>query len=610
MTNDDRLALEAVLRVGEVTAVNGRRISITVDREKNLSELFFDGDVLKNVSVGGYIDIRKGFLSLIGKVEGEIANFESEHNEDQVTLPNSKRVLSVSLVGFLDRSGDFSGGTRELPLVGNEAFLLTTDKLLQIHNIAGSSGMAMNIATSDYEGYEVSLPVDTLMNSHIAIFGNTGSGKSNTLAILYQHFIRAMRDKNENAFSERSRIMIIDFNGEYTKDDCITLDKHVYRLSTRTNDGDKIPLNDEGFLDIELLSILADATEKTQKPFLTRALRQHTNVMSSIDPLVHIKNILRSQVKRILQLSDKVRADLLMDYLRQVLPEIGADGEPVEISEDLEWNNTLKEYMFGAIYLGSNPDSIPDTIVHKHVDMFEFDGDVISDFLTFCYVQLIYDILSNRAQNEHVAPVINKLRSKQPAIRKIFDPAVQGDIFRSNVIVISLHDVNLEMKKTIPLLICRKAYHKHRMLEQASSLNIVIDEAHNILSKDSFRESESWKDYRLETFEEIIKEGRKFGVFVTLASQRPSDISSTITSQAHNFFIHRLVNERDLQSISNAVSYIDKLTEESIPTLPVGTCIFSGIAAQMPLRLAINPLDENSRPESTTLSFGGLAEEN
>jgi uncharacterized protein len=123
------------------------------------------------------------------------------------------------------------------------------------------------------------------------------------------------------------------------------------------------------------------------------------------------------------------------------------------------------------------------------------------------------------------------------------------------------------------------------------------------LSQESFRESESWKDYRLETFEEIIKEGRKFGVFVTISSQRPNDISHTITSQAHNYFIHRLINQKDLQSIASAVSYIDKLTEESIPTLPTGTCIFSGIAGQMPLKLEIFPLEERLRPRSSTVQF-------
>jgi DNA helicase HerA-like ATPase len=135
------------------------------------------------------------------------------------------------------------------------------------------------------------------------------------------------------------------------------------------------------------------------------------------------------------------------------------------------------------------------------------------------------------------------------------------------------------------------------------NISFIIDEAHNILSRKSSRESESWKNYRLETFEEIIKEGRKFGVFVTISSQRPSDISSTITFQAHNYFIHRLVNQKDLITISNAVSYIDKVTEESIPILPTGTCIFSGVASPMPLKLKVNVLPDSAQPQSTTLDF-------
>ena len=195
------------------------------------------------------------------------------------------------------------------------------------------------------------------------------------------------------------------------------------------------------------------------------------------------------------------------------------------------------------------------------------------------------------------------MKSKQNDIRKIFDPGDAGDLFERNVVVLALGDVNLEMRKTVPLLLAKLVYENHKRVGGGRTLNLIIDEAHNILSRESFREAESWKDYRLETFEEIIKEGRKFGVFVTIASQRPNDISHTITSQAHNYFIHRLINEKDLQSIASAVSYIDKITEESIPTLPTGTCIFSGIAGQMPLKLAIRPLDHALRPRSATIQF-------
>jgi DNA helicase HerA-like ATPase len=162
------------------------------------------------------------------------------------------------------------------------------------------------------------------------------------------------------------------------------------------------------------------------------------------------------------------------------------------------------------------------------------------------------------------------------------------------------------MKKTIPLLVAKYIYNEHKKRRNKRALSIIIDEAHNILSKTSFRETENWKDYRLETFEEIIKEGRKFGVFVTIASQRPNDISETIISQAHNYFIHQLINERDLQTIGNAISYIDKITEEAIPSLPVGTCIFSGIVTPMPMRISIFELPDNEKPDSSTLKFENL----
>jgi len=598
----NRLDTEAVLRVGEVSGVTGRRVLISVDTDKNLSELFFDGDVLRNIAVGSYIDIRKGFLSLIGKVEGENARGDDNSNIELRTT-EQRRILTVALVGFLDHEGRFFGGTKELPLVGNEAFLLTKEKIHQVHCLVSPDGLAINIARSEYEGYDIALPIDGLINSHIAIFGNTGSGKSNTLAMIFQEFIREMRWRNSTAFDERCQIVLFDFNNEYIGEQCLTEDKQVVRLSTRDNSGDKIPLGSGGFNDIEIVSILADATEKTQKPFLKRALSLQQKVVDSDDPTDYAKNILRNQITQILQMSDKVRFDLLFDYLRQVLPEEDENGSPAELMIDLDWHNNAAECRLNQThYLKQDPSQIKNTFVYDHVKNFELTNDAISDLLTFSYIQLIYDVLSNRAQNEHIAPAINKLRSKQADIRKLFDPGDHPP-FENNVVVIALSDVNLEMRKTVPLLLAKKIYEDHKRGGAGRSLNIIIDEAHNILSQESFRESESWKDYRLETFEEIIKEGRKFGVFVTISSQRPNDISHTITSQAHNYFIHRLINQKDLQSIASAVSYIDKLTEESIPTLPTGTCIFSGIAGQMPLKLEIFPLQEELQPRSSTLQF-------
>ena len=162
------------------------------------------------------------------------------------------------------------------------------------------------------------------------------------------------------------------------------------------------------------------------------------------------------------------------------------------------------------------------------------------------------------------------------------------------------------MKKTIPMLVVKKLYEEQKEKYKQSNtsyINIIIDEEHNILSHNSNRESETWKDYRLETFEEIIKEGRKFGVFLTIASQRPSDISSTIISQLHNYFLHRLINNKDIEAVEKTISYLDKISFESLPILPTGSCIFAGLAAQVPVLVDIGKINDGHEPKSDTIKL-------
>ena len=170
--------------------------------------------------------------------------------------------------------------------------------------------------------------------------------------------------------------------------------------------------------------------------------------------------------------------------------------------------------------------------------------------------------------NEHISPVINKLKSFESDFEEVFEFTDKDDWNGKNLIVIDLNRANISVKKMIPMLISFRLYEEKKNRKYHKEyLNLIIDEAHNILSYESLRESESFKDFRLETFEEIIKEGRKFGVFLTLSSQRPSDISPTIVSQLHNYFIHRLVNDRDIDMIEKAVSYLDNHWMNEILTI-------------------------------------------
>jgi DNA helicase HerA-like ATPase len=216
------------------------------------------------------------------------------------------------------------------------------------------------------------------------------------------------------------------------------------------------------------------------------------------------------------------------------------------------------------------------------------------------------DIVRGFSNKEHISPLIMRIDKRIDDLKKVIcvqTAAVAGDPPK-NLTIVSLKDVNVHIRKVIPLLLCKQMYEDKKHLNDPSCyLNLIIDEAHNILSESSERESEQWKDYRLEVFEEIIKEGRKFGVFVTLASQRPSDISPTIISQLHNYFLHRLINNQDIKAIERTVSYLDKLSFESLPILPTGTCIFAGLLANIPVVVDIGKIAKVYEPRNKTMTL-------
>lgn len=598
-----------VLRIGEVISVEGRRISIRVDKNKNLSDLFFNGELIRNISVNSFIEIRKGFLNIIGKVDGE--KIQEDFNTGSTIDKNDKnyRILSVSLTGYIDEDGIFIGGTKELPLIGNEAFILTPEKIHKIHNIAPekSGDLIIQIASSEQDDVQINFPIDGLFNSHIAIFGNTGSGKSNTLAALYQNLFCLLNTKNSEKFNKKCHFVLFDFNGEYTTN-WFQNNTKILNLSTQNNESDKIQIKTKDLLDIETFSILVEATEKTQKPFLKRAIKTYNQIFSSEDGNQYIKDELMKRTKEMFSMTDKDKAFLVRDYLKEILPPTELNTESQDWTEELDWHS--RNYFF---YRGDqNYNQILNTqnrrpIIYNEIENFSLSNNHIHDFIIALYLQLIKDIFANRANNEHIAPVINRLKSRQKDIAKVLEIKDDADFWSdNNFVVINLNNVKLDIKKILPLLLAKKLYNEHKNYNNTKSLSIIIDEAHNILSTESTREAETWKDYRLETFNEIIKEGRKFGVFMTISSQRPSDISPTIISQAHNYFIHRLINQDDLKAIAKSISYIDKISEESIPTLPVGTCIFSGIATQMPLKICVTELPKESQPKSNTIKFADL----
>ena len=622
VNNTDITIYNSVFKIGVVYSVDGRTVKIRVDKNKNSSHLIYKGALIKNVSVGSYVKMLKGFVSIIGKVESEfiVEDKALSDNEYIEAAKSIGRTLIIKLIGFLDE-GRYYRGVNELPLIDNECYLLTEKEFDLIHSFGGSQDEYIRIGTlSNDPLVPIQLGIGKLFSSHIGIFGNTGSGKSYTLSKLYRQLF-VHYDGNQQ-FKNKSRFLFFDFNGEYSKEKAIIEDKKVYKLSTRKPEGEnKIPMEAKDLLDLNLLCIFASATEKTQRPFIKRSIDLYERINNSENPVQneeHFKNALRAVIKRILIMSDNVKGDLLINYIEAILPrnydpQTGGDRG---LKIDFGFHSVSKCYYTMTApgvcaYFNASPNQIERLTIYRQVSQYRFADNILKNFIDIMYLRLIYDVLDNRAANEHIAPAIQKLKSTEKDIDKVLAFTDNSDMWsNNNVVVIDLSDVNIDTKKRIPLLISNKLYNEHKKQgRNMGHLNIIVDEAHNILSYQSTRESEEWKDYRLEVFEEIIKEGRKFGVFMTIASQRPSDISSTIISQLHNYFIHRLVNQHDIEQVNNTISYLDKVSVESLPILSTGVCVVAGQLADMPVVVKIDRIEEENKPDNETLDVVKLWKE-
>lgn len=598
--------LNEFYKIGQVIKVSGQKIQIRVFENRNSHILVYQGQIIKNTSVGTFVKIPKGYNNIIGKIEGEYIQENNLYSNSKTPRFSSEsesidRIIEISIIGVLN-DNSFIRGLVDIPLVFSDAYLLMDDEVQKVFDFSGDPTNAISIGKiNDYKEEELLVNVSSLFASHIGIFGNTGSGKSNTLAKIYTELFEKF---SFNPNFKRSSFIVVDFNGEYKN--AFMEQKNVFNLTTRDDYGDKIPIDKSFLEDLEIWAIICEATEKTQKPFLERAIRlykkileENTSINQMMEELLNLyyenPDQYRSHISHLKNLlyiasSNYTYASCILDHV-QYNAKLGRWA--TTYSGTLQWLNDLSEY---CSYI-TNP--IINTIYSK------LSTDEYGYFEFAIRYRFLYESLKKYVVEEHIAPLISRFSNRTKSIKRLFIIANDRELL--SLSVISLLNVNIEFKKITPLIICKYYYEKHKRKNKEdsykSSLHIIIDEAHNVLSTMSERESQTWKDYRLETFEEIIKEGRKFGVFLTISSQRPSDISETIISQLHNYFIHRLVNNEDIRAIGKAVAFIDKTSYEMISVLPQGACIFTGISSNFPILVQVDILPENLRPRSETVDL-------
>lgn len=157
------------------------------------------------------------------------------------------------------------------------------------------------------------------------------------------------------------------------------------------------------------------------------------------------------------------------------------------------------------------------------------------------------------------------------------------------------HDIAVLIIGAITKLI----YNIQIMQKDASPITLVCDEAHVYIPTD-FQLTAAQRRM-VEIFENIAKEGRKFGITLFVASQRPSELNKTIMAQCANYIVMKLNNENDKGMIKGMMPAGSADVIETTTMFSPGDCLVVGDSCPIPLKIHVELAKE--RPQSKTIDF-------
>ena len=173
----------------------------------------------------------------------------------------------------------------------------------------------------------------------------------------------------------------------------------------------------------------------------------------------------------------------------------------------------------------------------------------------------------------------------------------------ANVVVVDLSLLASEVLENITALIGRLIHEFLQRLNGPVSgvgrgefpVILVLEEAHNYIRENRRTDEESISK---QVFERIAREGRKFGLGLVVASQRPSELSKTVLSQCNSFVVHRLQNPEDLRYFREIVPGIYTQLLDQLPALAPRSALVLGECVQAPALVEMRECDPVPRSKN------------
>ena len=586
--------------IGRITSVGVNGVIVDVNSDLGNYINTIDG-ILFIGEVGSYVSIYEIGRTIIAEIIGVDEKVQSV-NVNELARPNSKRQIYLNLIGEIVGE-KFCFGVSKMPLIFSTVYMISQKELTTMLEVGeeaikvseesdGTRAILLSIGKSViFPDYEVKVNIDKFFGFHFAVFGNTGSGKSNTVAKILQNIF-----EKQNYSAKGAKFVIIDSNGEYNKafSKLNKFNPHIKHslLSTDEVGGKKfeIPV---WALSADDWATLLHASEKTQMPVLKRAIDIARIFYKCAEGDNKVKNhILASTLLGIIQSSDTSPSK--SDKLKAIVTKF----HTIEIS----LNSIIKDNKTLGDLIGINYGSMIDeagviSFLMTFLNAQEISDNILkamvpyslSDFIKAVEFATLYEgsISSQRIQ-EYTSTLMTRLQSLQDGVQgRIFSKTefntveeyIKSLLDENQIVdldISSLDDSSAEVvTKVLAKLILD--YLKGCEVKAETPINFIIEEAHRFIKNDT-----NYGVIGYNIFERIAKEGRKFGMLLGISSQRPSELSKTVVSQCSNFIIHRVQNPDDLQYLSKMVPYVNNNMIDRLTYLQTGNALVFGSAINLP----------------------------
>ncbi|MGN6212708.1 ATP-binding protein [Parafilimonas sp.] len=654
------------LSIGTVDFVSPNEIKILLETDApqntalntGVPSLFprINGFVLIPNEVGALV----GIISWLGVEHSQYPKRKGFKDYDLIDLPFPLRKMAVNPIGTLkteirDKEAIYKleRGVYSFPSIGDTVVLAKDEQLKSI--VENDDEQAcVKIGKAPVAGNAiVKINPNKLFGRHVAVLGNTGSGKSCSVAGLIRwSLVEAEKVKQEKALNLNARFIIFDPNGEYSSSfDDLNIAVKRFKIDITPEEAQtfkqlRIPA---WFWNSYEWSSFTLATGRTQRPILRRALRELKGgrKVDSTDCSAAVRSYfsscavsLRSDInigvaafkeagktafgKKLQSFSNEAAffeakaSGELKNHLQELSATLGSiakarfksfvkNGENIEYYDGFEISEataaldaikTLLEFLGGNfIELGPNEDMPIDfhvNLLPDHLEVIAEEQGVLQ-FLDFLIMR--------------IRTLLSDLRMKATIGN---DPSITLEewlnSYLSGISVVDLSLIPADVVHIVVASISRMAFEATQRYRRRNNVLlptvIMLEEAHNFIKKYSSNNDEiSPLEICSQTFERIAKEGRKFGMSLFISSQRPSELSDTVLSQCNTFLLHRLVNDRDQDLVKRLVpDNIGGLLSE-LPMLPTRKAILLGWASPIPILVEMNELEKKYRPKSDDPDF-------